>query len=138
MRWDEYIGIPFKFNGSDYNGADCIGLVRLIYQERGWLPTFDDGKPVKQGWHKENPLRLVNYLCRHFNRVDNIQLLKEGDLIYFRDENGEGHVAIWVGYGKILHSAPSIEGISSTSHIGRMKHIQQSFVCAFARRVDDG
>ncbi len=34
-RWlNQYIGIPYKFGGRDFDGVDCYGLVSLIYQDR--------------------------------------------------------------------------------------------------------
>lgn len=134
INWSNYVGIPFKFNGSDRDGADCVGLVRMVYREQGWNPDFDDGKPVEQDWYIKSPYRLVRYLCRNFDKVKNLDLLEPGDLVYFRHTTGEGHVAIWIGYGKILQAAPAIQGISQLSHIGRIKHIQPFIVCGFKRR----
>jgi len=33
MDPSKYIGIPYEFRGDRFDGADCIGLIRLIYQE---------------------------------------------------------------------------------------------------------
>jgi cell wall-associated NlpC family hydrolase len=30
--FDKYVGIPFIDRGSSFNGADCYGLIRLIYK----------------------------------------------------------------------------------------------------------
>ena len=137
MDWSSYLGIPFEFNGSSHLGCDCIGLLRLVWKEKGWNEDFMDGKLVEKKWYEENPYRLLRYLCRHFDKVREIGQLKEGDILYFRI-NDEGHVAIWLGYGKYLQSFPPIkEGMISMSHMARFKHIKDSFVCGFRRRESD-
>lgn len=44
MNFGHYVGIPFLDGGSDREGCDCWGLVRLIYSERFdiELPEYND------------------------------------------------------------------------------------------------
>ena len=52
MQYEEYIGLPYTFNGSDENGVDCLGLVRMFYRKHGWI-DIDDGLPIeKNTWMK--------------------------------------------------------------------------------------
>lgn len=42
--WNNYVGIPFKWNGSTREGASCWGLVCLVYKEvyKIKLPRHDE------------------------------------------------------------------------------------------------
>lgn len=124
LNWNSYINIPWKFNGRDRDGCDCIGLCDLFYKEQNWQPRFDDGKEIEKGWYNTNPYRLVRFLEKNFDKVDSIDGLTPGSIVYARI-NGEGHVFIYVGYGKILQSFPPItEYISTVSHIDRWKYLE--------------
>lgn len=137
IDFGKYVGIPWMFNGSSRAGCDCVGLLRLFYKEQGWEPSFDDGKPVDEEWYLKSPYRLVRYLGKHFNKVTEKNLLSPGDVIYFR-ENGEGHVGIWCGYGKVLQTYPPKHSMLYTaSHIVRFDKIKQLYICGFKRRVAD-
>jgi cell wall-associated NlpC family hydrolase len=91
--WSEYIGIPYKFGGSDRNGVDCWGLVRLVYRERYGreLPAFEHN-----GLTEEECGLLVDHSKPLMNarRLDWPRL---GDLVVMKIYGHPCHVGIVVG-----------------------------------------
>lgn len=81
----QFIGRPYKFGGNDINnGIDCSGFTKYVYGHFGiTLPRYS-GDQRQCG-------QAVSY--------NNAQ---PGDLIFY-----EGHVAIYIGNGKIVHASNS-------------------------------
>lgn len=101
---NKYIGIPYEFAGSSFNGLDCVGLLRLFFKEHHWKPDIYDGV-FQKDWYKTTPLRMIKFFCRNFSKIRNVDDLMFGDIVYFHI-NGEGHCAIYLEYGKILTTFP--------------------------------
>jgi peptidoglycan endopeptidase LytE len=81
------IGVPYRYGGSSpRSGFDCSGFVRFVYAHFGRdLPhssyaQFGVGRRVRRG------------------------ALRPGDLVFF---DGVGHVGIYVGAGRFIHSPHS-------------------------------
>ena len=83
------IGAPYRYGGASPKGFDCSGLVQYSYRQAGIsLP------------HQTEQQR---HLGKRVAPAD----LRPGDLVFF-DQQGKknGHVAIYIGKGEIVH-APS-------------------------------
>jgi NlpC/P60 family. len=63
-----------------------------------------DGEFTKD-WYKVEPFRLIRYLAKHLDSTRDASELSFGDVCYFCI-NGEGHVGIYLEYGKILSTFP--------------------------------
>ena len=114
MKINKFVGIKHKFNGRDFEGADCIGLCQLFYREHGYKQTWDDGAPIPSDWQKYK-YRLLLYLEKNFKATGDPSLLKYGDILLF-DIDGDYHLGIYLEYGRILAmQVPCLEGVSQST-----------------------
>ena len=85
----QFVGNPYVWGGTSLtNGADCSGFVQSVYNNFGVsLP--------RTSYEQQNAGREVSY-----------SEAQPGDLICYG-----GHVAIYMGNGKIVHASNSRDGI---------------------------
>jgi cell wall-associated NlpC family hydrolase len=84
------LGVPYSYGGASPSGFDCSGLVSWVYGRLGLsLPhnaaaLYTIGRPVPRG------------------------KLRPGDLVFF---SGLGHVGLYIGRGRMIHSPQSGETV---------------------------
>ena len=84
------LGVPYSYGGASPSGFDCSGLVSWVYGRLGLsLPhnaaaLYGVGRPVPRA------------------------KLRPGDLVFF---SGLGHVGLYVGQGRMIHSPQSGETV---------------------------
>ena len=91
----KFVGNPYVWGGNSLtNGCDCSGFVHLVYKHFGYtVPRYSlsfayVGKPVK------------------------VEDMQPGDIVVYSKYNGIGHVAIYIGDGKIVEAQSSKAGIT--------------------------
>lgn len=87
-----WLGTSYKYGGDDASGVDCSGFV---------MSVFERSLSIKL---PRNSAKQQEY-CRDIDRKD----LAEGDLVFFttRGSHGVGHVGIYIGDGRMIHSSSS-------------------------------
>jgi peptidoglycan DL-endopeptidase CwlO len=102
-----YLGTPYSWAGASPAGFDCSGFVMYVYGRVGirlphssWM-LWGVGKPVAR---------------KH---------LRPGDIVFF---NGLGHVGIYVGHGRFIHSP-------HTGDVVRVQRLSDHGAYDGARRV---
>ncbi len=87
-----WLHVPYRYGGMDRNGIDCSALSRTLYRDafgielpRMAKDQMKGGTFVRQPW------------------------LKEGDLLFFRDDRGsfQDHVGVFLGDGQFIHASSS-------------------------------
>ena len=90
----QFVGNPYKWGGESLtNGADCSGFTKAVYAHFGYsLPHSSTGQ-------------------RNYGTAVSWSAMQPGDLICYNVVNGVGHVGIYIGDNKVVHSGSTATGI---------------------------
>lgn len=83
-----YLGTQYRWGGKSPLGIDCSGLCSMAYMINGIIIWRD--------------AELRDEYMREIKREE----MKKGDLLFYK-----GHVAMYIGDGKVIHSASSKSGV---------------------------
>lgn len=90
----KYLGCPYKYGGNSLtNGIDCSGFVKQIFAMYGYNLPRTSGQYVSVG--TQVPMSQI----------------KAGDILIYKYGSRIGHVAIYIGNGKIIHAANDKDGV---------------------------
>lgn len=105
-----FVGVPFVEYGRDYDGADCWGLLRLVYRDCLGvdLPAWDG-----VGWEKGcDRAALADFMRAHAEDWVEVGAgcEREGDGLMFRMMGRPVHVGVILAAGRVLHTEKSTGG----------------------------
>ena len=96
----QFVGNPYVWGGNSLTqGADCSGFIHLVYKNFGYtVPRYsmsflNAGTPVEY------------------------EDMQPGDIVIYERLNGIGHVAIYMGNGKIVEAQSSKAGITDNRSV---------------------
>jgi gamma-D-glutamyl-L-lysine dipeptidyl-peptidase len=99
----KYLHTPYEWGGMTERGIDCSGLVHMAYRRLGRLVPRDADQQEGAG--------------REVAKDE----LRPGDLACY-----EGHIAFWLGDGRILH-ATQREGVDGVVEEPEPPHLREIF-----------
>jgi probable lipoprotein NlpC len=97
----KYIGIPYKLNGRDFSGTDCLGLVWLYLRDQGINFPDGDGLPIDENWQDNAETRFIDGLDDIANRVDTPQ---KNDIVIIHYFRQSAHIGVMIDSQYMLHS----------------------------------
>lgn len=109
MTINRYIGIPYLFQGSTLHGADCIGLVRIFYQDEYsiMLPNYAsilNGQDAKE-------IRSLFGSAMSSDVWTRVDLPKEGDVVLLNVFGTPFHCGVYIPGNKMLHILKNTDSV---------------------------
>jgi cell wall-associated NlpC family hydrolase len=109
----KYAGISYRYGGMSMSGADCSGLVCMVFRELGVT-----GLPRKAG-----------EMSRLGHKVS-LKHVRAGDLLFFTNHKRRiDHVGIYTGNGEFIHASVKlgviISGLADESYRKRLVKIRR-------------
>lgn len=87
---DGWIGIPYKYGGTNKSGVDCSGFVGTLYREV----------------YKRNLPRTTSDQRKASIKVSK-NSLREGDLVFFSISGKDSHVGVFLANNHFVHASTS-------------------------------
>ncbi len=94
----KFVGNPYRWGGTSLTGgADCSGFTMTIYAQYGY--SLPHSSAAQAGCGRSVSLNSV----------------QPGDLIFYKHGSSIGHVAMYIGGGRVVHAQSARTGITTSS-----------------------
>ncbi len=95
----KFVGNPYVWGGTSLTrGADCSGFTMSIYAQFGYSLPHSAAAQSGRG------------------RSVSLSNLQPGDLVFYRNGGRIGHVALYIGGGRVVHASNKRDGIKISSY----------------------
>lgn len=121
--WNDYVGVPYEQKGRTKQGADCWGLVRMIYQEQFdiELPSFGDE------YQADEAMQINDLLAMHREGWEKVTVPRPGDVVLFRIFGHLGHVGVVATPNTFLHCREGYAATIERLDTGTWRHRIEGF-----------
>ncbi len=117
----KYLQIPYRFNGRNFDGCDCYGLIILRFKNELGIDLLD----YKHGYSKPDQFSDSNYLLENiFNEFEKVEPEKaeKHDVILIRHESENAdHIGMLTSKKMFMHSLTDHGVVQSKISIWRRK-----------------
>lgn len=117
-----YVGVPYALNGRKASGADCWGLVRLIYKEQMGIDLPSNAEI--DGAEVDHVVEAIAKARENWLRVDSPRV---GDVVLLRIMGKVAHIGIVSQQGKFLHCREGFDAAEESYTSGKWKHRVEGF-----------
>lgn len=103
----DWLGTPYRHQASRKGvGADCLGLVRGVFEEVTGQPAERPGAYARDWAEKAGEERLLDAALRHCGPAIAFDQAKPGDILIFRWREGFAakHAGILSGKDRFIHA----------------------------------
>ncbi len=127
---NKLIGIPFKLDRCDFDGADCRGIVCLYYRHvlGVELPFTDGGKILFR--NKKNDIDRIKKAYDSIAKQVQFNELKENDIVLMKNTNEIGCLGVCINDRQLLHTNKKIG-----SCLSPIMYFKDAFYCGY--RIND-
>jgi len=123
MNYNKYIGIPWVCGGSTEEGADCWGIVKMVYKD---LLNIEIGhynvSEINNSEKTSDKIEMVRDSTQDWIQTEN-PAINDVIMMVNRMTGRPEHVGIFIGKGKVLHSMTRENGQSEIHDIKLIKRL---------------
>lgn len=120
INTSKYIEIPYENKGRSFEGADCWGLVRLVYLHEYQIQLSSFTNEYTDASESENVKEVIRY-GKSLVKYKEKSSPEYGDIIIFKFKGNPCHVGIFIGDNKVLHIMKGTNSVCERLNSIRLK-----------------
>jgi sulfur carrier protein ThiS len=107
MKYDKYIGLPYKEKGRDITGVDCWGLVCLYYRDELGieLPSY------QEEYNSPDDPNVIRAISLYKDSWELTTTPSEGDVVLFNIYGEPRHIGVYLGNNRFIHSREGSDSV---------------------------